>query len=360
MARKRQWALLAIVSALAFLAMPALAATKDDHVLPKSLRLSLSTEGSNGYSVSIETIGHKQVSVVVSKGHLIAIYRVSGKVSRHGIEADLGDLGRISLRFDGAPRPITHRDSCKGKDSIRETGIFTGTIEFDGEQEFTEVSAERAKGSVRRSYRRVCKYATGMIDSLGDGEPRPKTPGPIKLAFTFLSASSRADGRSVLVDALSIDGGSGTGRGGSTPSWLLVAGLDEKSGRVHITRAAFVPDAGLGSVVVSPPDVHPATATVEPSKPFAGSASYLEVPGSAPTWTGTLSVWLPGAGQVPLAGEGFKPTLCNDVGFDQLIKCLEASEPKTSATGAINGRPFLQGSGSHSQAFWDARLSWSR
>lgn len=45
-------------------------------------------------------------------------------------------------------------------------------------------------------------------------------------------------------------------------------------------------------------------ATVEPPPPFAGSAGFLRgVPG--PTWSGSLSVDLPGLGSTPLAGDGY-------------------------------------------------------
>jgi hypothetical protein len=45
-------------------------------------------------------------------------------------------------------------------------------------------------------------------------------------------------------------------------------------------------------------------ATAEPPWPFAGSATFLRG-AQGPTWTGSLSVELPGAGTVPLAGDDY-------------------------------------------------------
>lgn len=52
-------------------------------------------------------------------------------------------------------------------------------------------------------------------------------------------------------------------------------------------------------------------ATVSPSAPFSGSATFhLDGPKTA-SWTGDLAVELPGAGEVPLSGEGISAGLCH-------------------------------------------------
>jgi len=45
-------------------------------------------------------------------------------------------------------------------------------------------------------------------------------------------------------------------------------------------------------------------------EPFAGHALYSSSPDSPPSWTGDLSVGLPGASKVPLTGPGFNAILC--------------------------------------------------
>ena len=71
---------------------------------------------------------------------------------------------------------------------------------------------------------------------------------------------------------------------------------------------------------------------------------------------------MPGVGRVPLTGQGFKSALCS-LTVEELLdghRCLRRrSEPEPDSLAALT-RASTQGSGSQSQAFWDARLSWSR
>jgi hypothetical protein len=60
-------------------------------------------------------------------------------------------------------------------------------------------------------------------------------------------------------------------------------------------------------------------ATVAPPQPFSGSASFLSGAGGGPSWTGPLSVDLPGAEGVALAGEDFAARLYR-LGRDGIAK----------------------------------------
>ena len=62
----------------------------------------------------------------------------------------------------------------------------------------------------------------------------------------------------------------------------------------------------------------PETVEVEPPKPFAGSAVYSHSEESPSSWTGGLTVDLPGADEVSLAGLGFNATLCRG----KIYSCL--------------------------------------
>jgi hypothetical protein len=60
-------------------------------------------------------------------------------------------------------------------------------------------------------------------------------------------------------------------------------------------------------------------ATVAPPSPFQGSATFhLDSPTSS-SWTGTLSVEIPGVGRVALAGSGFWSSLCEDLTCTQTL-----------------------------------------
>src|SRR4051812_16870925 len=67
----------------------------------RALRLSLKVKASNGYEGWVTTQGHKRVTLTLQKGNARVEARTSGRVTRRGIEAEFGKLGRISVRFRG-------------------------------------------------------------------------------------------------------------------------------------------------------------------------------------------------------------------------------------------------------------------
>jgi hypothetical protein len=148
---------------------------------------------------------------------------------------------------------------------------------------------------------------------------------------------------------------------GDRPSFSLTfvaAGLQEQRGRVSIRRSVFM-EGDSGSVLADKSEAEPTSATVTLPKPFGGMASYAKEPGSEASLTGSLNVWLPGAGKVPLTGPDFKAAVCHASADKQIQRCLrDVSAELESRGNFLAVRP--QGSGSHSQAFWDAKLSWSR
>jgi hypothetical protein len=91
---------------------------------------------------------------------------------------------------------------------------------------------------------------------------------------------------------------------------------------------------------------------LDPPPPFAGSASFRDPASGPPSWTGPLSVSLPGAPAVQLAGPNFSARLCRNQSL--LHECKAPLPPRR------DGGAQAQGSGSQSQAFWDVKLSWSR
>jgi hypothetical protein len=87
------------------------------------------------------------------------------------------------------------------------------------------------------------------------------------------------------------------------------AQLVEHRGRLEIVRRNSF-EVESKSMVDSPLGVAPITVSLTMPSPFAGTAEYLEHPGSPPSWSGNLSVSLPGAPSVPLSGPGFKSIFC--------------------------------------------------
>jgi hypothetical protein len=327
----RAW-LPACVAVLAMLVLPAVASARDTlDVKHGGVATEMSVQGSHGYEIRIGggsegRVGRVVVTAVnraVGRGAVVASYEAPGRVTRSGVHANLGRLGRISVRFRRIGEPKVSRlpsaRKCKGRDPIVERGRFEGTIRFRGEQGFTEVTTQGAKGKVARVFKRRCsgpdrKRGAGVaamsredLDSLG----------------TALITGAEDQGRTVSFSIVSV----ATKPGVEEPFFLSIAsaGTAERRGRISIERAAVVA-IDRKNFPTSPLGVDPVTATVSLPKPFEGTASYLEETGSPPSWTGSLKVRLPGA-EVPLTGPGFTAALCREKSVKKFDSCLtEATE----------------------------------
>lgn len=326
----------------------------------RNLRLSARIEASNGYEGWIATEGHKRVILTLRKGETTIEAQTSGRVTRHGIKARFGDLGRISVRFRGRPLSLLPRDdedgkpNCRGRKSVFEGGVFSGTIRFRGENGFTEVNSKRAGGFVERNYRRICRpdqkdgSLGALFERLFNGLP-----------LTALRAGARVGGANIIFEAAEIDlrplFGAWIGVG-----YVFSAQMTERSEGVQLTRSVSA-EGDAGSFLFPRKKKKPRTATVTPPKPLTGTAKYFKQASLPSSWVGSLAARLPGAGLVAMTGPRFKADLCN-LTFGALLegRCL----PKTgkvrleSLSKLSQGLP--QGSGSQSQALWDVRLSWSR
>jgi hypothetical protein len=357
-----------LAAALGLLAMPAGAgagAKPGFDVQERSLQLALTIKGSNGFRGFISTKGHKQVTLTLLKGGVAIELRTSGRVSRRGIVARFGDLAKVAVRFRGEPgaaEPKFRRrerrgestGGCDGHEPILERGVFHGTIHFRGENDFTRIDAKFAPGAVERRFRRVCKRPPGgslatLFEELFG-----------KLRIGLLEARARVDGVNVTFEAASFDLTPILGPG-APPSYGFVGRTVERGDGMRVTRIANV-EGGDGTFLTGKPGTTPRTITVVPPNPFLKSAKRLKEPGVPASWAGPLAVRLPGSGLVPLTGPGFKSAVCNLTLAELLAgnRCLRRrTEPESNSLATL-AWASAQGSGSQSQAFWDARLSWSR
>lgn len=326
----------------------------------RSLRLSLRIEASNGYAGWIATEGHKRVTLTLRKGETTIEARTGGRVTRHGINARFADLGRISVRFRGRPLSFLPSDdkdgkpNCRGRKSVFEGGVFSGTIHFRGANGFTEAKSKRARGFVERNYRRVCRPEP-KDDSFGAVFERVFNSLPV----TTLRAGARVGGGKILFEAAEIDlrplFGAWIGVG-----YFFSAQLIEHSEGMRLTRSVSA-EGDAGSFLFPHKEKKPRTATVTPPKPFSGTAKYLKQPGLPSSWVGSLAARLPGAGLVAMTGPRFEASLCN-LTFGALLegRCLPKTGQARLASLSKLSQGLAQGSGSHSQPLADVRLSWSR
>ncbi|HEX6152733.1 MAG TPA: hypothetical protein VFZ19_04335 [Solirubrobacterales bacterium] len=315
-------------------------------VKPKSLSLTVPLPAGNGYSASIETEGHRKVSLEVTKGSFFATYTALGRVTRKGIEADFGDFGQVSLRFEpksrftpggvlaGLPLPASLRLECKGKKSIGERGLFRGSVSFKGERDYTRVAARRLEGKVVRRYKRVCKRRPGA------------TASKDKLRHEGVFYSSQSQRFGVTRYLLGVES-TFAFDDEAFASTIAFAGEKRKEGRVGVDKILLVLEE-LDSIEVSPPRERPLTAELTLPRPFEGTASYLQEGKAPATWTGDFGLRLPGSGLIPLAGPEFEAEICRSDNEEEFDSCLDS----------VLGSSFLaQGSGSHSQPLALARLS---
>jgi hypothetical protein len=306
----------------------------------RGVSVTISMRGSHGYRVWVESVGRGHVRLSAEKGggflallfgrpDLAAAYVVRGRVTRDRLRANFGKLGFVSVRFHRRGRPTPGGTivpvHCKGRQPIREHGRFVGSIRFRGEHGFSRVNLRAARGTVVRRFKRSCGFHSGRRP---EGAARPSEARPrLELRATVLGAAARRAGRTAAVAGLRLESPPGKGEEGGSLTFLA-AWVAEHRGRIEIRRSAEML-GDEGTLLFSPPGVEPARTTMVAPNPFSGTGVYLEEPGSPPSWTGSLSVHLPGEDPVPLAGRRFTAALCREKTLNQAIRCLSRIEKVT-------------------------------
>ena len=330
-----------LVTGLAIAASVALApaqAKPGYSVFPGFRQSEFSLKGTHGYEVTVTHFG-RRVALHASDGDSAAIYLVPArKPSGDGtIKATFPGVGRVSVRFDpsGQPRrsPPFFAPECRGRGEVRQRGTFRGTIRFRGEEGFTQVTVGKASGFVHLSHREVCKGGPGgNSESLEEGYS--------------LTSYARSQGRLIVFRASRM-----SFEGLFDDYTTHSAQIMERRRGMMIARVATALDASPRTFAVSGPPARPDSASISPPAPFRGTADFHGTVGGQADWEGTLAIDLPGASDLELAGPSFSSQLCLK------RRCTGDPIPGSSAE-----RPQLlaQGSGSQSQLFGDARLSWSR
>jgi hypothetical protein len=205
-------------------------------------------------------------------------------------------------------------DNCEGPGNIVRQGIFRGTIRFRGEQGYTSVRRHSARGKVVEAFKKVC-HERGI--RFGPGTQGSGTQ-------TVLLSGGKSEGRSVDFTASRFQFGPRL----PTLTSYATSSLAQHDGLTVITVvSARGPEGGFSTMGEGSP---PNEAVVEPPPPFSGSATFhLDSPRAA-TWSGTLSVNMPGIGEVALTGPGDWSALCVDA------KCTKTL-PSNEAIGFFSG-----------------------
>jgi hypothetical protein len=205
-------------------------------------------------------------------------YQTSDKTTGRSIDIELGDLGRIEVETVPTGRKHPARVDCKAPPRQVPGYRYEGTIEFHGEEGFTEAKAS----TVPFDYATYGAFACGIPEgAVPEGKPVPGA---------FLSVSRGSEEPSLHV--LKLRPGAPT---------LVSVEMQEVRDGIEIHRAAGI-RAGAAAFSFRP-DL--SAATVALPAPFSGHATYRRDAPAAKRWTGNLSVDLPGEADLPLTGPGF-------------------------------------------------------
>lgn len=303
---------------LALLATPVLAGAKPGYVvLPGYHAVELNLEGSHGYSIQI-TKTNRFVEMYVNRDPDNAVYLIRRRQTNDdGIEAEFPGVGRVSVEFHPVGPPQKEGGffpPCKGGKTTKQPGYFQGTIHIRGERGYTSAHTDRALGEVATVTKEICKRSifNHSKSTPAEGETR------------LFATSGPKHGRSVALSANTVNFG-------STVETFFVGSAFERREGMGISRQAFVrgtaADLALGDT-----GEYPASATITPPAPFHGSAAFQRVPEGENSWTGSLSVVLPGLGRVALAGPSFSAKLCRDSG------CRPSRNRSVFERGLVRGR----------------------
>lgn len=216
----------------------------------------------------------------------VVTYAAPATVTETSIDADLGGLGKIELTRVPTGRMKTVRTGCEpvGKERV---GVdrFEGTIEFHGEEGFTELDADSAIGD-----------SASLCGGDESGGPAGKSLPGARLAV------HEEHFEDLRVDFV-------VTKNRPSAKATVSAECEEHVGSVEIHRGIGL-RAGPGALRWAH---HLHQATVEPPSPFAGRATFSggHGVGNVGRWTGDLTVDFPGHADVSLTGPGFRASLAH-------------------------------------------------
>jgi hypothetical protein len=285
----------------------------------ESFKFEAQLPSSDGFLLFLRGYGHRTIELDIGSEDpeeplTTMTYRTTGRVDRHGIEADFGQFGRIGLRFSGSPERSTFPfPNCKAtKPEVNQYGSLKGRIEFESLGGAVQLKADQVEeGQTWHAPKRTCTPKPSQI-RYGRHDPleRHRPPEP-EAEFSLQTFVARAHlmGRTIDLYAVRLLG----------KVIDMAATSTRRFDRVLVSTSVHAPESevpGLGKAVklsIFGSGPRPRGATLSASAPFSGSGTYRKRPGQAPSWLGSLAADIPGEGTLPLAGPGFHAVVCGYV-----------------------------------------------
>ena len=247
-------------------------------------------DASNGYEIvalaaNERADGRGRIVFFVGRRHETAIYVAPAQLTATSLEANLGGLGSVSLEVTPSGR-TKELSPCGegGRPVAYEPLRYSGSVEFHGEEGYTEAASDAPREFTSFFSRVVCA-STGTSEL-----------GGYKVSGARLGLRSKHGGYRLQLQV--------NKNHPDKRSWFEVE-VREKRGWISILRST---SWWLGSTAFQY-DPLLDTATLQPPAPFSGHASFHRGLVPARQWSGNLTVDLPGRSDVPLTGPGIQATL---------------------------------------------------
>ncbi len=300
-----------LVLLAAALALPAAASAASAPFHPVlSLQSGHYTVEATGEGESVGLVVSPYAKASAGGPYSSSTYIARGTVSSHRLQASFGSLGSISMRFQPSPNRtwVKPGRQCHGAGRfLRIKGTWRGRLRFRGENDYLKVDVKQAKGVVSRVAPKCeAEQAGGKRDatSLTDPVLQP----PVALRHGIEPSQESFFGEEVpYLDAgwrHAVRGAEFFAGADSEQSHFFFSAEESKGGlaifryaQVDSSPHRFRVDRALTRAHVSPP------------KPFRGSADFRAAADGSTTWSGALTVNVPGQPRRPLTGEPFEPKL---------------------------------------------------
>jgi len=227
--------------------------------------------------------GRGAAFLVVRSRHASVLYVAPASISPTSIEAYFGAIGRVDVDFVPSGRSRTERSICGGTPVSVDSGRYEGSIDFEGEEGYSEVHADSARGEAKMALSVLCAGRPSW-EGTGSGLPGAR-----------LIARHRGD-RRFEFRAM---------KNGPDRPARFTASISENRGELEILRSVEIA-AAPGSFDF---DVPSGVARVSPPRPFAGEATYQRGSGKSASWQGNLSVDFPGRADLRLTGSDTRASL---------------------------------------------------
>jgi hypothetical protein len=288
----RRWskfavATLALAAAL-LAAAPAASAAEEPETRPFD---AFALQGSNGYRIFVFGIFHSgygesgEVGILVRRKGSAAFYVAPALVTDAEFKADLGFLGEIDVVFrSSGKKGVAHPDCAPKQRIVYDKGTYVGTIEFRGEEGYTQVDTDRAR------------FLYGSLASIGCSYSITSEVFGRDLPGIRLKARSRIGAGNLAMQA---------NQGHPGARVRVTATISEKRGRIRISRG--VEQTYPARALEFAPDLR--FAALRPDAPFSGTGTFRRGAKQANRWSGNLSVDFPGRANVSLTGTRFHASL---------------------------------------------------